>query len=172
MLIAEFARATGLSRDTIRFYIKKRLLQPEIRLNRYQDFDAEQVDRALLIREHQALGFTLREIATLSEEFSRGISLQRQAQVMRQRLAAIEEQTAKLRRLRRYSVAKIAWLDGGALSKRPSFAKFVGDVENYSGEGGRLPSRAAVKKAANAQFCCPPTPRSSTTRRRSSEAGN
>ena len=84
MLIAEFVRATGLSRDTIRFYVKKRLLQPEIRLNRYQDFDAEQVDRALLIREHQALGFTLREIATLSEEFSRGISLQRQAQVMRE----------------------------------------------------------------------------------------
>jgi DNA-binding transcriptional MerR regulator len=63
---------------------------PGIRLNRYQDFDAEQVDRALLIREHQTLGFTLREIAVLSEEFSRGISLQRQAQVMRERLAAIE----------------------------------------------------------------------------------
>jgi len=70
-------------------------------------------------------------------------------------LAAIEEQAAKLRRLRRYSVAKIAWLDGGALSKRPSFAKFVGDAE---------------KKAANAHFCCPPAPRSSSTRRRSPEA--
>jgi hypothetical protein len=63
-------------------------------------------------------------------------------QVMRERLAAIEEQTAKLRRLRRYSVAKIAWLYDGALSKRPSFAKFIGDVENCSREGGRQPSRA------------------------------
>jgi MerR family copper efflux transcriptional regulator len=128
MLIAEFARATGLSRDTIRFYVRKRLLQPEIGANRYQNFDAEQVDRALLIREHQALGFTLREIAVLSAEFSRGISLQRQAQVMRERLAAIEEQAVKLQRLRRYSVAKIAWLEGGALSRRPSFAKFVGNA--------------------------------------------
>lgn len=164
MLIAEFSRATGLSRDTIRFYVKKRLLQPGIRLNRYQDFDAEQVDRALLIREHQTLGFTLREIAVLSEEFSRGISLQRQAQVMRERLAAIEEQTAKLRRLRRYSVAKIAWLDGGAISKRPSFAKFVSDAENYSGEGSRQPLRAG-KKAANTYFCRPARPSSSNTRR-------
>jgi MerR family copper efflux transcriptional regulator len=166
MLIAEFARVTGLSRDTIRFYIKKRLLQPETRPNRYQDFDAEQVDRALLIREHQALGFTLREIAALSEEFSRGISLQRQAQVMRERLAAIEDQAAKLRRLRRYSVAKIAWLDGGALSKRPSFAKFVGNAEDYSGEGRLQPPRAG-RKVANARFCCPATPASSSAKRRS-----
>jgi MerR family transcriptional regulator, copper efflux regulator len=166
MLIAEFARTTGLSRDTIRFYIKKRLLQPDSRLNRYQDFDAEQVDRALLIREHQALGFTLREIAALSEEFSRGISLQRQAQVMRERLAAIEEQAAKLRRLRRYSVAKIAWLDGGALSKRPSFAKFIGNAEEYL-SGARPQPSGAGKKAANARFCCPPTPVSSSAKRRS-----
>ena len=147
MLIAEFARATGLSRETIRFYVKKRLLRPEIRSNRYQDFDAEQVDRALLIREHQALGFTLREIAALSEEFSRGISVQRQAQVMRKRLAAIEQQTAKLQRLRRYSVAKIAWLDGGAISKPPSFAKFVGDPQGYSGKVRRQPLKARRQAA-------------------------
>jgi MerR family transcriptional regulator, copper efflux regulator len=162
MLIAEFARVTGLSRDTIRFYVKKRLLQPGIRSNRYQDFDDEQVDRALLIREHQTLGFTLREIAALSEEFSRGISLQRQAQVMRARLAAIEEQAAKLRRLRRYSVAKIVWLEGGAISKRPSFAKFVGNADNSSGENGRQPSRSR-KKAADAHFRRPATPRSFNT---------
>jgi MerR family transcriptional regulator, copper efflux regulator len=150
MLIAEFAQVTGLSRDTIRFYVKKRLLQPEVRPNRYQDFGPEQVDRALLIREHQALGFTLREIAALSKEFSSGISLQRQAQVMRERLAAIEEQTAKLRRLRRYSVAKIAWLDGGAISKPPSFAKFIRNAEDYSDEPRRRRLRAG-KKAANAR---------------------
>jgi MerR family copper efflux transcriptional regulator len=155
MLIAEFSRSTGLSRDTIRFYVKKRLLQPGIRSNRYQDFDAEQVDRALLIREHQALGFTLREIAAPSQEFSRGISLQRQAQVMRERLAAIEEQATKLQRLRRYSIAKIAWLDGGAKSKRPSFAKFVGNAESFLGKDGRQSLRAG-KNAADSHFCCPP----------------
>jgi MerR family transcriptional regulator, copper efflux regulator len=74
MLIAEFARATGLSRDTIRFYVKKGLLQSVIGTNRCQDFDAEQVDRALLIREKQALGFTLGKISVLSKESSRGIS--------------------------------------------------------------------------------------------------
>jgi MerR family transcriptional regulator, copper efflux regulator len=133
MLIAEFARTTGLSRDTIRFYVKKRLLQPEIGrggTNRYQYFDAEQVDRALLIREKQALGFTLREILALSDEFSRGISLRRQAEVMRERLAAVEQQAAKLARLRRYFVDKIAWLDGGASTTPPSFAQIVSSGED------------------------------------------
>jgi DNA-binding transcriptional MerR regulator len=140
MLIAEFAKATGLSRDTIRFYVKKRLLQPDVGRsgrNRYQDFDAEQVDRALLIREKQALGFTLREIAALSEEFAHGISLARQAQVMRERLAAVDEQAAKLARLRRYFMAKIAWLDDGATATPPSFAQIVGEAEDSTVDNSR-----------------------------------
>jgi MerR family transcriptional regulator, copper efflux regulator len=130
MLIAEFARTTGLSRDTIRFYVKKGLLQPDIGSNRYEDFDAEQVDRALLIREKQSLGFTLREISVLSKEFARGISLQRQTQVMRERLAVVDEQAAKLARLREYFAAKIAWLDGGATATPPSFAQIVNGAED------------------------------------------
>jgi MerR family copper efflux transcriptional regulator len=133
MLIAEFARTTGLSRDTVRFYVKKGLLQPDVGSNRYQDFDAEQVDRALLIREKQSLGFTLREISALSKEFARGVSLQRQAQVMRDRLAVVAEQAKKLARLQEYFVAKIVWLDGGARAVPPSFAKIVnGDEERPS----------------------------------------
>jgi MerR family copper efflux transcriptional regulator len=137
MLIAEFARTTGLSRDTIRFYVKKGLLQPDIGSNRYQDFDAEQVDRALLVREKQSLGFTLREISSLSKEFARGISLQRQAQVMRERLAVVDEQATKLARLREYFVAKIAWLDGGVGAAPPSFAQIV----NGDGEEPAMASR-------------------------------
>jgi DNA-binding transcriptional MerR regulator len=131
MRIAEFTQVTGLPRDTVRFYVKKGLLQPQVGLsgtNRYQDFDAEQVDRALLIREKQTLGFTLREIAVLSEEFSKGVSLSRQAQVMRERLAVVGEQAAKLDRLRQYFEAKIIWLEGGAQSEPPSFARIVSDA--------------------------------------------
>lgn len=129
MLIAEFAKATALSRDTIRFYVRKGLLTPEVGksgTNRYQSFDAEQVERALLIREAQALGFTLREISGLSEEYARGMSLARQAQLMRERLAAVDEQAAKLARLRRYFAAKVAWLESGAVGEHPSFTATAG----------------------------------------------
>jgi DNA-binding transcriptional MerR regulator len=125
MLIAEFAKVTSLSRDTIRFYVKKGLLTPEVGrsgTNRYQSFDDEQVERALLIREAQALGFTLREIGALSEEYARGMSLARQAQLMRERLAAIDEQAVRLKRLRRYFASKIDWLEQGAIGEPPAFS--------------------------------------------------
>jgi len=143
MLIADFVKATGLPRDTVRFYVKKGLLQPEVGrsgTNRYQDFDAEQVDRALLIREKQALGFSLDEIAVLSAEFARGISFSRHAEVMRERLAVIDEQAARLARLRRYFKAKIAWLDGGAVTEPPSFARIVGATKGLPDPPARLPS--------------------------------
>ncbi|MBA4287228.1 MAG: MerR family transcriptional regulator [Xanthomonadaceae bacterium] len=126
MLIAEFARATGLSRDTIRFYVRKGLLLPAVGrsgTNRYQDFDDEQVERALLIREAQALGFTLREISALSDEYARGdLTMARQAELMRERLAAVDEQAARLARLRRYFADKLAWLDAGAIGAAPAFS--------------------------------------------------
>ena len=50
MLISEFARASGLTPDTIRFYIRRGLLKPETSRkggsNPYQIFTAEHVQVA------------------------------------------------------------------------------------------------------------------------------
>lgn len=127
MLIAEFSKATGLGRDTVRFYIKRGLLTPQVGVsgtNRYQSFDAQQVERALVIREAQSLGFTLREISALSDEYERvGMTLARKAELMRERLAEVDAQAAKLRRLRRYFAAKLEWLEAGAEGEPPAFLK-------------------------------------------------
>ena len=126
MRIAEFSRASGLTRDTIRFYVRKGLLRPRIGIggsNRYQDFDGEHVERALLIREAQALGFTLREISALSDEYGRGaLTLARQAELMRERLAAVDLQAARLHHLRQYFTAKLDWLESGAEGPAPGFS--------------------------------------------------
>ena len=53
MLIKGFCEATGLSRDTVRFYVRRGLLSPAIGSgagNRYQVFDAAQVERAKVIK--------------------------------------------------------------------------------------------------------------------------
>ncbi len=149
MRIAEFVKATGLPRDTVRFYVKKGLLQPEVGrggTNRYQHFDAEQIDRALLIREKQALGFTLDEIAVLSAEFARGISPSRHAEVMRERLVVIDEQAARLARLRRYFKAKIAWLEGGAVTEPPSFARIVGATKALPDPFAKVSSPGSARR--------------------------
>jgi DNA-binding transcriptional MerR regulator len=123
MLIAEFARRTGLSKDTVRFYVKRGLLAPDIGTsvsNRYQWFGADQVGRALAIRWAQSLGFTLREIAEFEAEYnSVGMTDARKIELMRGRIALIEERVANLGRTADYFARKIAWIEAGSMGDPP-----------------------------------------------------
>lgn len=122
MRIAEFCTATGLSRDTVRFYVKRGLLTPVINaLNGYSDFDGAQVERALVIKTSQALGFTLKEIAALSAEWEAvGKDVQWQLKLMRERLAGLEVQAQKLHSLKGYFESKIRWLESGPDAPYPA----------------------------------------------------
>lgn len=62
MKIGELASATGLSRDTLRFYEKRGLLLPRRRDNGYRDYAPEAVQWLCYLRSAQQLGFTLAEI--------------------------------------------------------------------------------------------------------------
>ena len=70
--VSAFARASGLSRDTVRFYVRRGLLTPlagnKCGSNPYQVFTGEHVQMARTIRMAQSLGFSLREIAALKVE--------------------------------------------------------------------------------------------------------
>ena len=72
-MIGEFSRATGLSTDTIRFYIRRGLLVPETGAkgggNPYQIFRQQHVTAARMIRMGQSLGMPLKEIAALNAEY-------------------------------------------------------------------------------------------------------
>lgn len=62
MQIGELAAATGLSRDTLRFYEKRGLLRASRSSNGYRDYAPESVDWLRYLRTAQQLGFTLAEI--------------------------------------------------------------------------------------------------------------
>jgi MerR family copper efflux transcriptional regulator len=62
MHIGAMAEATGLSRDTLRYYEKRGLLQARRGSNGYRDYPPEAVDWLRYIRLAQHLGFTLGEI--------------------------------------------------------------------------------------------------------------
>lgn len=64
MQIGEVALATGLSRDTLRYYEKRGLLRSRRSVNGYRDYPPETVDWLNYIRTAQTLGFTLQEIET------------------------------------------------------------------------------------------------------------
>jgi MerR family copper efflux transcriptional regulator len=60
--IGEIATATGLSRDTLRFYEKRGLLRARRSANGYRDYPPEAVEWLRYIRLAQTLGFSLAEI--------------------------------------------------------------------------------------------------------------
>lgn len=62
MKIGEIATATGLSRDTLRFYERRGLLRARRSSNGYRDYPPEAVDWLRYIRLAQTLGFSLAEI--------------------------------------------------------------------------------------------------------------
>lgn len=68
MLIGELSAATGLSRDTIRFYEKQGLIEIDKkgrRSNNYKEYPAEVLVRLNTIKRLKNFGFTLNEIVDL-----------------------------------------------------------------------------------------------------------
>src|ERR1700677_4903846 len=118
MLISEFARAAGLTSDTVRFYVRRGLLKPlagkKGGSNPYQVFTAEHVEMARAIRMAQSLGFSLREIAVLNVEYqAKRITPSRGAEILRGQLARLQEKAAHVNAMMGYIRAKLAWLESG-----------------------------------------------------------
>lgn len=68
MLIGELSTRSGLSRDTIRFYEKQKLISKgdqKAKFNNYKDYSEETLHRLLSIRKIKNFGFTLNEVSDL-----------------------------------------------------------------------------------------------------------
>lgn len=129
MLISEFARAAGMSVDTVRFYVRQGLLRPETGLkggaNPYQVFDAQQVNGARVIRLMQGLGFSLKEIGSIADEYYRGdMTPERGREIMATQLAKLEAKQADLDAVIDYTRRKIAWMDAGRGGPEPELGAF------------------------------------------------
>lgn len=67
MLIGELAERSGLTKDTIRFYEKKGLInldRKSRRENNYKEYSEQVLEKLMLIRKLKDMGFTLNEIDT------------------------------------------------------------------------------------------------------------
>jgi MerR family transcriptional regulator, copper efflux regulator len=127
MLISEFSHATGLSVDTIRFYIRRGLMQPKLGLkggrNPYQIFEPEHVQAAKVIRLSQSLGFSLKEIAALANEYSSGNMTQaRSRAIMTSQLQRLEQKASEIETLIGFVRRKIAWTEAGQTGEEPGLA--------------------------------------------------
>lgn len=127
MLMSDFARATGLAPDTVRFYVRRGLLWPATGAkggrNPYQVFGDDDVRAAAMIRLGQALGLSLKEIAALFADHRAGrIDRDGLATIMSGQRDRLRAKAAELSRLADYLDAKLAWMASGEEGLEPSLA--------------------------------------------------
>ena len=127
MLIGDFAKRTGLSPATIRFYIRKRLLAPETGQlggsNPYARFTERDVQVAAMIRFGQSLGMSLKDIAKVNDEMqAEGLSRVRALEIMDSQLAALERKADDLAAMAGYLRAKRNWIAAGQTGDEPRLA--------------------------------------------------
>lgn len=124
MLISQFARETGLSVDTIRFYVNKGLLRPERSSkggsNPYQLFTQDDVTAAQMIRLQQSLGYSLAEIRALADEYRQGAgSVERTAEILHSQIARLQERRRELDAALSFLTAKVEWVEAGKPGASP-----------------------------------------------------
>jgi DNA-binding transcriptional MerR regulator len=96
------AQACGLSTDTLRHYERLGLLPRTARTQAgYRRYPPDTVDRVRLIQRALAIGFSLRELASVLQQRERGEPpCQRVRLLVGERLAALETRLVELTRLR------------------------------------------------------------------------
>jgi MerR family transcriptional regulator, copper efflux regulator len=126
MLISDFARLTGLTRDTVRFYARLGLLRPQTNgkggRHPYSVFTDKDVRAAEVIRISQSLGMSLKEIAAFNEERREGhLTCERKVEIMSAQLVRLEAKATELEVMKSYVRAKIDWLTRGKQGQQPDF---------------------------------------------------
>ncbi len=88
--------------------------------NGYRVYSREHVERAQAIRMAQAYGFSLKEIKALIDRWDGGtLSEENKRAFLDEKLTEIENKMSALEGVRRYLLAKRAWLDGGGEGEPP-----------------------------------------------------
>jgi MerR family transcriptional regulator, copper efflux regulator len=109
MRIGTLSTLTGLSRDSLRFYERRGLLQARRSENGYRDYPAEAVQWLGYVRTAQQLGFTLAEIAADLPQLVRGEDAGPALRAtLARKLADIDDRIAALQRLRDGLASRLA----------------------------------------------------------------
>lgn len=117
MLISKFAQASGLSVDTVRFYVRQGLLTPK-RSNKgglrgYQEFGPGEVRIAAGIRIGQALGLSLADIKFfIVDQRSGKRPKESRIRLMETHRRRLHERLIELQQLLIYMDRKIDWMKG------------------------------------------------------------
>jgi MerR family transcriptional regulator, copper efflux regulator len=130
MLISAFARRSGMTVDTVRYYMRRGLLKPEAGRsggrNPYQEFSQGDLDAAGIIRTGQALGLDLKTIGAFIEDYQSGqLDNKRLAATLSEQRDRLRQRANELENLARFLGAKIAWVEKGRQGPPPELHEFT-----------------------------------------------
>ena len=115
LTIGELASQCGVSRDTVRFYERERLLPaPRRSASGYRLYEGADAARVRFVKRAQAIGLTLddiRELLSLRQARTTG-ECRRVAERLKARVAVVDEKIAQLRAFRRELVRNIEKCEG------------------------------------------------------------
>jgi DNA-binding transcriptional MerR regulator len=107
--IGELAQACEVSRDTLRFYEERGLIQARRLANGYRDYPQETVQLVGFIRTAQRLGFSLGEIGSNVPQLWQAEDADRAVEVLlRDKLALVEQRVEELQQLRVVLLQRLA----------------------------------------------------------------
>jgi len=140
--IGRLAKDTGVNVQTIRYYERRRLLAATVRTpSGYRVYGEEEVQRLRFIKNAQALGFTLREIADLLNlrvsSAARCGDVQRRAQA---KLAKVDAKLKDLESMARVLKDLIKSCRGGQPTDRCPILKSL-EQQRRSDHGNRQATR-------------------------------
>ena len=108
MKIGSLAAATGVSRDTLRFYEERKLIRATRGANGYRDYAPENVQLVGYIRTAQRLGFSLSEIGeSLPALWSSEKPDQAVAQLLSSKVKVIDQRIEELQSLKQNLLERI-----------------------------------------------------------------
>ncbi len=107
MLISELAKRTGVTVHTLRFYENVGLFKGEtdeqVKTNNYKQYSEELVGKIALIREAKEIGFTLKEIKELLDDWYNGdLPAARKEEVLWAKIREIDAKIAQLHLVRQF----------------------------------------------------------------------
>ncbi len=104
MLAKDIMRATGITRDALRHYVKHGLLTPRIcPRNGYKQYTSADIERIRFIKDAQAIGFTIAQIKELLAHMeTAACKHQSLLPSLRSHLEDINEKIATLRAMKRH----------------------------------------------------------------------
>jgi DNA-binding transcriptional MerR regulator len=133
--IGDLADACGVSRDTVRYYERLKLLpRPARTEGGYRTYSEADVERVRFIKQAQAFGLSLDEIKTLMLEGKGGLEQCRHVRdLLAAKLRELDARFAEMRGFRRTLTSYLAECEQALLRKDQGTCPVLFDLSHFSG---------------------------------------